>query len=243
MLFYILNNREEKTYFSGSAFLKVVRNFDWTIPSYTAYIEQRRNDNKSTTRRDYYKDILDKFDELTRIQIYKKFIDKIKDRNPKFDKVSLLEEYINGFSDLDVKVPKPEIKSDVWSSERLYENLKKIDQAIIDNNYKYAVTLSYTCLEGFYKAFIRENIPTKSDMDDLTKMAKEIRDYINKHLESKDSQYPEQIIILISTITYAIGNSRNKFSDSHFDSNAEIWLAEFCRDCVNSVVRLILKFM
>ncbi|MGM0502862.1 MAG: hypothetical protein ACQERJ_10050, partial [Bacillota bacterium] len=98
------------------------------------------------------------------------------------------------------------------------------------------------CLEGFYKAFIKENIPQKTDLNDLTSMAKEIRKYIENHFDSEGIDYPEQIIILITTITYAIGNSRNQFSDSHFDNEAEIWLAEFCRDCINSVVRLLLKF-
>ncbi len=36
---------------------------------------------------------------------------------------------------------------------------------------------------------------------------------------------------------------KSYFSDSHFDGESDKWLAEFARDCVNSIGRLILKFI
>jgi len=54
---------------------------------------------------------------------------------------------------------------------------------------------------------------------------------------------PEQILTLTATITNAVGNARNGYSVSHFDGKAEKWLAEFARDCANSVARMILPFI
>jgi hypothetical protein len=57
------------------------------------------------------------------------------------------------------------------------------------------------------------------------------------------SQAPEQIINSIPTITNAIANSRNGFSESHFDQDAKIWLATYTRDLTNSIGRLLTHFM
>lgn len=55
--------------------------------------------------------------------------------------------------------------------------------------------------------------------------------------------YPEQVLNLITTMTNAISKARNSFSDSHFDGESDKWLGEFARDCVNSIGRLIIKFI
>ena len=102
--------------------------------------------------------------------------------------------------------------------------------------------MAYSCLEGLYKAFVRKNIPIKKDLNELNPLAKEVRDYIKQHLD-EEKEYPENILTLIGTITNAISNARNKFSESHFNSDADEWLAEFARDAVNSIARLVLKFI
>ena len=45
--------------------------------------------------------------------------------------------------------------------------------------------------------------------------------------DKKGIAYPEQMINLISTITNAVSNARNGFSESHFDRKSDKWLAEF----------------
>lgn len=40
-----------------------------------------------------------------------------------------------------------------------------------------------------------------------------------------------------------IDRTRNRFSESHFDEEADRWLAVFARDLVNSEIRLLLHFM
>jgi hypothetical protein len=40
-----------------------------------------------------------------------------------------------------------------------------------------------------------------------------------------------------------LDRTRNRFSESHFDEEADRWLAVFARDPVNSEIRLLLHFM
>lgn len=74
-------------------------------------------------------------------------------------------------------------------------------------------------------------------------MSKEIRSFIKQELDSNGTQYPEQVLTLISTVTNAICNARNNFSDSHSGNKAEKWVAVYVRDNVNSIVKLLLSFI
>jgi hypothetical protein len=51
--------------------------------------------------------------------------------------------------------PTATVPADVWNAERLDGFLAEIDAAIGTGQYERAVTLSYTCLEGFYGAFLQ----------------------------------------------------------------------------------------
>src|SRR5690606_30867114 len=110
-----------------------------------------------------------------------------------------------------------------------------IDTAINEGNYELALTLAYTCLEGFYKSFIREKIPAQINLNELTPMSVQIRNYLRSELDANNIEYPEQVIILISTVTNAVANARNNFSDSHSGNRAEKWVAIYIRDNVNSI--------
>jgi len=140
-------------------------------------------------------------------------------------------------------VPKSEIPIGIWNSQKLDEILDKMDKSIKSAEFNLTLTYAYSCLEGLFKAFIKEKIPEKSELTDLNQMSKVVRNYLKDHFKKNDTQYPEQMINLISTITYAISNARNSFSESHFNETSDSWLAEFARDCVNSIGRLILKFV
>ena len=51
------------------------------------------------------------------------------------------------------------------------------------------------------------------------------------------------MLTLISTITSAISNARNSHSTSHFDADSYDWLAIYTRDCVNTIGRLVMRFI
>lgn len=140
-------------------------------------------------------------------------------------------------------VPKLEIPDNIWNADKLDSVLKKMDLSINRKEYNITVTYAYSCLEGLYKSFIHEKIPACKDVDKLNQLSTLVRDYLKELLKRENILYPEQMINLIPIITNAISNARNSFSDSHFDGESEKWLAEFARDCVNSIGRLIIKFI
>ena len=117
-----------------------------------------------------------------------------------------------------------------------------MDKTIKDKEYNLTLTYAYSCLEGIFKAYIYNNISQNSQESDLSKLSKEVKKHLIEHFKTNEIEYPEQIINLIGTITNAVSNARNSFSESHFDNNSDEWLAEFVKDCVNSIGRLILKF-
>jgi hypothetical protein len=87
-LFEIINS-SGNTYFSGSRFISKIREADPYFHSYSQYIEERRQTRKSTSRRDYFYDILLEFDESKRLQILQSILDDVRDSVP--DKVSAIE--------------------------------------------------------------------------------------------------------------------------------------------------------
>ena len=67
-LFEIING-PDPLYFKGPRFIDAVRKIDPYFPDYGQYIEQRRESDKSTTRKDYFYDILLSFEETQRVKI------------------------------------------------------------------------------------------------------------------------------------------------------------------------------
>jgi hypothetical protein len=140
-------------------------------------------------------------------------------------------------------VPVSVMPEGLWNAAKLETSLTKMDEAIKTGDYNLTLTYAYSCLEGLFKAFIQTKIPSKITVDKLNQQAAIVRDYLKAELDSKGNSYPEGMLNLIPTITNSISNARNGYSASHFDNNADQWLAEFSRDCVNSIARLILKFI
>lgn len=237
-LFEIINT-EGETYYSGAKFLDTVRSVNYSTLTYSQFIQLRQDENKSTSRRDYYNDILMEQTEEDRITIVNLILDDVQSNATV--KANELRQIINPTQT--VHTFQAEIPSNIWNSERLSEYLDRIDESINIRNYDNTLTLAYTCLEGFYKSFIREKIPTQIYLNEVTPMAVAIRNHIMTELNTNNIAYPELTVRLISTVTNAICNARNSFSDSHSGNRAEKWLAIYLRDNVNAIVRLILNFI
>lgn len=73
-------------------------------------------------------------------------------------------------------------------------------------------------------------------------LCKVVKDDITEKLKAR-GPFPEQIVNAIPTLTNAVANSRNSFSESHFADDAQKWLALFARDMTNSIGRLLLHFI
>lgn len=140
-------------------------------------------------------------------------------------------------------IPKTIVPSDIWNYNKLESVIRDMDRSITDERFNLTITYAYTCLEGIFKAYIQQHLPEHTSVDKLNTLSTLVRDHLKQRLNDQNKAYPEQILNLIPTITNGVSNARNEFSESHFDNQSEKWLAEFCRDCVSSVARLILKFI
>lgn len=238
-LFEIINNQGNEAYYGGTRFLNAIREVNYATLTYPNFIEQRRAEGKSTSRRDYYYDLLMEQQEDERIQVVNNILDSVE--HIETEKTNILRAIVN--PERDVAGPQAVIPADLWNAERLTKYLEHLDTSINDENYEYTLTLAYTCLEGFYKSFIRKKIPAQANLNDLTQMAVQIRNFIRNQLDENGIEYPEQTVILISTVTNAVCNARNNFSDSHSGNRAEKWLAIYLRDNVNALVKMILNFI
>jgi hypothetical protein len=231
-LFEIINS-DDNAYFSGGRFISKVREVDPYFPDYSRYIEERRASGKSTSRKDYYYDILLGFEEENRLRIINSILEEVRHIQP--DKVSALQDELGGVS----AVPPARLDADAWNADRLNSYLRDIDIRIASSNYEGAVTLAYTCLEGFLKAFVKKRIPDYSGAEEIISLSKAVRIYLRDNIE----QYPDEAISMLNHIAHTVDRARNRFSESHFDETAGRWLAVFVRDLVHSEIRLLLNFM
>ena len=62
-------NQEGDAYFSGPRFLDVIREFDNSYPDYRQYIDIRNSQGKSVSRKVFFYEILNEFDEVKREEI------------------------------------------------------------------------------------------------------------------------------------------------------------------------------
>jgi len=237
-IFEIINIQGD-SYYGGTRFLNTIREVNYGVPNYQTYIDLRREQNKSTSRRDYYFDLFMEQSEQDRRQIANSILNTVGDlQQEKADAIRQLLGQVQ-----QVQGPQATIPQDLWNADRLTEYLEGIDASITEENYEYSLTLAYTCLEGFYKSFIREKIPAQVALTDLTPMAVQIRNFIKAQLDANGIAYPDQVLTLISTVTNAVCNARNNFSDSHSGNRAEKWVAVYLRDNVNSIVKMLLNFI
>ena len=103
-LFEAINQQGLPTYFSGNRFIGIIREFDNSFADYTQYINYRQEKGLSTSRKNYYYDILMMFKEDIRKEIIARIweevesskqisVEKPKEINISFeDKISLFEE-------------------------------------------------------------------------------------------------------------------------------------------------------
>lgn len=78
-LFNLINdNSDGNTYFSGSKFIKFIQKYNSNIPNYTLYIGERNNKNLSTSRYDYYWDLIKELDDRNKLNFFIEMIFVIK---------------------------------------------------------------------------------------------------------------------------------------------------------------------
>lgn len=234
-LFEIINNQGEASYFSGGRFISKVREVDPYFPEYSKYIDQRNRTGKSTSRKSYFYDILLGFDEDVRMRLLYSILADVEASVGNDGKVQELRALLGGKA----LAPQAAVPATTWNADRLNDTLQEIDACIAAGKYERAVTLSYTCLEGFYKAFVKQKIPAKSGTTELIALSKDIKQYLKDTLTS----YPDEALSTFNGISHMVDRARNGFSESHFADEAGRWLALYVRDLIVSQIRLLLHFM
>ena len=230
---FLLMNYDGPTRFSGSRYIDIIREFDPVFYSYKQYIEHRNQIGKSTNRKDYFYDILMEFDEQTRTKIVQRFLAEIKPF--RLNDVCRLEQLLNGNSVM-LKVM---VNEDLWNADRLNKLIEAIDTSIGANELNRAVTLTYTALEGFLKAFYRAKIGQDNVPDEITTLARNVKDWLRGH----NADLPNEVFNLFSNISHTIDKCRNGYSESHFDDEASRWMTQYLRDLLSSQIRLLLNFL
>ena len=235
-LMELMDRHGTSSYFSGARFIRIIQQFDENVPNYGELIAQRNRAGRSTTRRDYFKDLLMDIDEGTRVRAVGTFLDELGD-GPDADvnAVSQIRTLLGGGT----LAPSAIIPPEAWNADRLNDYLKEIDGAIAAANYERAVTLSYTCLEGFLGAFVRAKEKRGAYSNEIITLAKEVK----AHLKTTFSECPDEILNGVTQSAHAVDKARNRFSESHFADEAASWLATYIRDVVNTQIRLLLHFM
>lgn len=220
-------------YFSGPTFIQHVQEVKPDFPDYGEYLRLRESENKSTTRAVYFRDILLEMPENERFLLVSGILASVEKYAP--NESSEVRKMLSG----GVLAPSATIPDYAWNSDRLNQYLKEMDSAIIDRKYPLAVTLSYTCFEGFLGAFLRARDPAAEYPKEIIKLAILTRD----HLKSIFKEWPDEVLKNVSHAAYAVDKARNRFSDSHFGAEAELALATYIRDLVNTQIRLLLHLM
>jgi hypothetical protein len=231
-LFEIIDRKGE-SYFSGGRFIGKVREVAPYFPSYKEYMDERRATAKSTSRRDYFYDILLQFDEAARMRVISSILNEVEHSDPNL--AVEIRSLIGGAG----TAPRAVVHPVVWSAARLNDYLAEMDAAIGTGQYERAINLAYTCLEGFYTAFIREKDSTHTPPSEIIALSRWIRDYLRRTI----AHYPDEALNLITHISHAVDRARNRFSEAHFGTEAGRWLATYIRDLVNTQIRLLLHFM
>lgn len=236
-LFALLDKSGTPTYYSGPNFIRMAQQVESGVPSYEQLLPMLQRQGKSTSRKAYYWDILMGLQEPQRFSLFRLFIDALEPHEK--NEVDSIRAIVFGGG---YAVPTTIVPLDLWNSEKLNNSLKDIDHAIDAQHYNRATTLAYTCLEGLYKAYVHRHVPAQSGLSDLMPLCKAVKDDIAEKLKAR-GPFPEQIVNAIPTLTNAVANSRNGFSESHFADDAHKWLALFARDMTNSIGRLLLHFI
>jgi len=231
-LFELIDQDDTPNYFSGPRFVRKVREIDLYYPTYQQFINHRRAELKSTTRRDYYYDILISFPEPTRVAFVHSILNELDETAGA--KVAELRAIFGGA----VPGPVAVVPEHGWNASRLNEYLAQIDHCITAAQYQRAVSLAYTCLEGFYKAFVVQCIPENGNETEIIALARCIKRYLSQTIGS----YPDEALAMVTHISHTVDRARNRFGEAHFDEEAARWLAVYVRDLVNTQIRLLLHF-
>jgi len=232
-LLALIDVPNQANYFSGPRFIQQVRKVSPHHASYPQVIEIRRKEGKSTSRKDYFYDLFMAFPVAERTKLIHFILGELDDTAS--EGVARIRAILAGAA----AGPSASVPSQGWNADRLNLCLKEIDASLAAGTEERAVTLAYTCLEGFYKAFAAKHLTDQLPSSDILKLARGIKE----HLKTRYPEYPDEVLNMITQVSHAVDRARNRFSESHFEKEAAPWLAMYVRDLINTQIRLLIHFL
>lgn len=156
-------------------------------------------------------------------------------------------EYINEI----LKLEKIELKDNieqsvsenVWSASQLNGIVQNISKSIKSKNYNDALTHCYTALEGIFKIYLKTFKLDYKERSDIIQLSNLVKSHLKNTFNDLTFVSHNNSLNLLTTITHAIANCRNKSSSSHFGAEADLYSATFHRDNVHTVVNLLSKIL
>ena len=232
-LFKLIDTPNNIYYFSGPRFVQNVQEVREDLPNYHELLEQLKSREQSTTRRDYFKIVLMDLNEDQKRSLVLNILDELEANGHRSCKD--IRGLVGGTAD----APAAKIPSDAWNADRLKNFLRDMDFELEQRKPERVLTLSYTCMEGFFKAYVRKRVPSESGENEITALARIVKD----DLKAKNKEYPGEVFNVITQAANAINRVRDRFSESHFGDEADFWVAMYIRDLVNTHIRLLLHFI
>ncbi len=181
-LFDFVNQKDTEAYFSGPRFLGIVKEFDKSYPDYTQYIEYRKNKKLSTSRKNYFFDILSTFQEDIRIKIITRIYEVAKTNNTKKEIF---------------------IDKSIWSEAKKIEQQEPVTSAEVIENPKVFISYSWdneehkTWILNFAKRLRENGIEIILDRYEL-QAGKNIPHFMEQALEKADK------VLVIFTPNYKL---------------------------------------
>jgi len=232
-LFKLIDSTNTIWYYSGPRFVQKVQEVREDFPNYPELVEQLRSREQSTTRRYYFKSVLMDLNEDERRSLVLNILDDLEANGHPHCKD------IRGLVAGTANAPAAKIPANTWNADRLSNFLRDMDFELEVRNPDRVLTLSYTCMEGFFKAYVRKHVPAEIAENEITALARIVKD----DLKAKNREYPGEGLKLITQAANAINRVRDRFSESHFGDEADFWVAMYIRDLVNTHIRLLLHFL
>jgi len=146
-LFEAINEQGSPSYFSGGRFISLIREFDSTFADYNQFISYRQEKGLSTSRKNYYYDILMMFKEDIRKQIIERVWEEVKSSSKK-ENLTVFKKNDFLFDDLtDIEQQEPAVTTEIienptvflsysWDNEEHKNWILSLATKLIENGVK-----------------------------------------------------------------------------------------------------------
>ncbi len=204
-LFSLLDNKNEKTYFSGPEFLNILREYNYGIPSYHIYINELKNQDKSTSRKDYYRDEFFKLNENHRKSVCLELGDLFLEKNPESP---LVKDYIEFFKG-NKKIIATNSKLKQLKEERIESKTELVNDSqkkTTEDSKSPKVFVTYSWDSPEHQEWVRVLVNTLRTKDGIDAMIDEHimqRETVNLNKMMVDNIYKSDFVVIVLTENYA----------------------------------------